>query len=227
MDRNPKFTPIDLTCWNRGQTFWYFSKMAPTGYSLTVDLDITHMKAVLKENGFKFFPAYLWLVTRLLNKQQEFKIAEVDGQIGYYDTLTPLYATFHEDDKTFSLLWTEYDNHFPTFHDAYIEHQQKFGHNHGILARPGEVPPPNAYTISCVPWISFRHFAVHTYDNKSYYFPSVEAGKFYEKDGRLMMPLSLTCHHAATDGYHIHRFLEELQTDMNIFEIYLPDQGLI
>ena len=226
MDRNPKFTPIDLTCWNRGQTFWYFSKMAPTGYSLTVDLDITHMKAVLKENGFKFFPAYLWLVTRLLNKQQAFKIAEVDGQIGYYDTLTPLYATFHEDDKTFSLLWTEYDDHFPAFHDAYIAHQQKFGRNHGLLARPGEVPPPNAYTISCVPWISFRHFAVHSYDNKSYYFPSVEAGRFYEKDGRLMMPLSLTCHHAATDGYHIHRFLEELQTNMEIFERFLPDQSL-
>ena len=41
MDRNPKFTPIDLATWNRGQTFWYFSKMAPTGYSLTVDLDVS------------------------------------------------------------------------------------------------------------------------------------------------------------------------------------------
>ena len=222
MDRNPTFTPIDPATWKRGQTFWYFSKMAPTGYSLTIDLDVTHMKAVLKKNGFKFFPAYLWLVTKLLSQQEEFKIAEVNGQLGYYDTLTPLYATFHEDDKTFSLLWTEYDDHFPTFHAAYIEHQRKYGKNHGILARPGEVPPPNAYTVSCVPWISFGHFAVHSYENKPYYFPSVEAGKFYEKDGRLMMPLSLTCHHATTDGWHIHRFLEELQTEMDHFEDFLP-----
>ena len=221
MDRNPTFTPIDTATWKRGQTFWYFSKMAPTGYSLTIDMDVTHMKAVLKKNGFKFFPAYLWLVTKLLSQQEEFKIAEVNGQLGYYDTLTPLYATFHEDDKTFSLLWTEYDDHFPAFHAAYIANQERYGENHGILARPGEIPPPNAYTVSCVPWISFGHFAVHSYENKPYYFPSVEAGKFYEKDGLLMMPLSLTCHHATTDGWHIHRFLEELQTEMDHFEDFL------
>ena len=42
-------------------------------------------------------------MTKVLNEQQEFRIADQDGQIGYYDSLTPLYATFHEDDKTFSL----------------------------------------------------------------------------------------------------------------------------
>ena len=57
----------------------------------------------LKKAELKFFPAYLWLVTKVLNEQQEFRIADQDGQIGYYDSLTPLYATFHVDDKTFSL----------------------------------------------------------------------------------------------------------------------------
>lgn len=67
----------------------------------------------------------------------------------------------------------------------------------------------------------FEHFAVHSYENKEYYFPSVEAGKFEERDGRFMMPLSVTCHHATTDGYHVHLFLESLQEDMNGFEKYL------
>ena len=40
----PHFTPLDLQTWERGQTFWYFSRMAPTGYSLTMDLDITQMQ---------------------------------------------------------------------------------------------------------------------------------------------------------------------------------------
>ena len=110
-----KFTPIDLQTWPRGQVFYYFSKMAPTGYSMTVDLDVTKMRISLKKANLKFFPAYLWLVTKTLNMQQEFKIAEKDGQIGYYDTLTPLYATFHDDDKTFSLMWTEYDDDFRAF----------------------------------------------------------------------------------------------------------------
>lgn len=104
MDQTVKFTPLDMQTWPRGQMFYYFSKMAPTGYSLTVDLDVTAMRTALKHAGIKFFPAYLWLVTRTLQMQKEFKIAELDGQVGCFDTLTPLYAAFHEDDKTFSFI---------------------------------------------------------------------------------------------------------------------------
>lgn len=221
MKREPQFTSIDLNTWNRGQIFYYFSKMAPTGYSVTVKLDITKMKTALKEKNLKFFPAYLWLVTKTLNLQQEFRIAERDGQIGYYDHLTPLYASFHEDDKTFSLMWTEYEDDFRTFYDAYLDHQRKYGENHGVLAQSGMLPPPNAYTVSCVPWISFQHFAVHSYENKPYFFPSVEAGKFFMENGRLLMPLSITCHHATTDGYHVSQFLEQLQMEADRFDRYI------
>lgn len=215
------FTPLDLQTWERGQIFYYFSKIAPTGYSLSIDLDITHMRRVLKAAELKFFPAYLWLVTRTLNQQKEFKLAERNQVLGYYDGLTPLYAVFHEDDKTFSLMWTEFDENFSVFHHAYMEDKKNFGECRGILAQTGQTPPENAYTVSCVPWISFNHFAVHSYDRKSYYFPSVEAGKFYENSGKIFMPLSVTCHHAAVDGYHVSRFIDTLQEDANSFEKFI------
>lgn len=216
-----KFTPIQLQSWPRGQMFYYFSKMAPTGYSMTVNIDVTELRAILKKEGLKFFPAYLWLVTKNLNLQTEFKVAEKDGVLGYYDTLTPLYASFHEDDNTFSLMWTTYSDDFKEFYQAYIENQRKYGKNHGVLSQPEMLPPANAYTVSCIPWVEFTHFAVHSYENKPYYFPSVEAGKFFERDGRIYMPLSLTCHHATTDGYHIKKFLENLQEDILNFRKYL------
>lgn len=215
------FTPIDQQHWPRGQMYYYFSKMASTGYSLTVNMDVTELRKNLREAELKFFPAYLWLVTKNLNSQMEFKIGERDGVLGYYDSLTPLYACFHEDDHTFSLMWTEYTDDFMDFYREYIANQQQYGNVHGVLAQPLTPPPENAYTVSCVPWLEFTHFAVHSYENKPYYFPSVEAGKFFERDGRMLMPLSLTCHHATTDGYHITRFLESLQADMNSIRRYL------
>ena len=215
------FTPIDLQTWPRGQIFYYFSQMAPAGYSMTVQVDVTALRKTLKEAGRKFFPAYLWLVTKNLNRQTEFKVAEKDGVLGFYDSLTPLYASFHENDHTFSLMWTEYTDDFLQFHQAYLENQAQFGHNHGVLCQPQTPPPANAYTVSCVPWVSFTHFAVHSYENKPYYFPSVEAGKFFEEAGRILMPLSITCHYATTDGYHIKCFLDSLQEDINGFMRYL------
>ncbi len=212
------FTPIDLQKWPRGQMFYYFSKMAPTSYSLTALVDVTGLKAKLKENGLKFFPVYLWLVTRCLNQQQEFKIAYKDGILGYYDTLTPLYASFHEENKTFSFMWTPFDNDLSVFHKNYCENQKNYGGNMGVLSQPATPPPENAYTVSCIPWISFQHFAVHSHENKPYFFPSVEAGRIYtsyEKTYRKeRLPLSITCHHAVTDGYHVDRFLKDLEMEI-------------
>ncbi|HYE83198.1 MAG TPA: CatA-like O-acetyltransferase [Clostridia bacterium] len=219
-----KFNPIDLQTWPRGQIFYYFSNIAPTGYSLTVELDVTIMKSALKERNIKFFPAYLWLTTKLLNRQVEFKVATVDEVLGYWDFLTPLYATFHEDDKTISLMWTEYSESFPIFYKRYLENQHQYGSNHGILAQPECLPPANSYTVSALPWVDFMHFALHGYENKPYYLPTVEAGKFHENNGKILMPLSITVHHATTDGWHIKYFLEELQHEMNTPEVWAFEQ---
>ena len=215
------FTPLQEETWERRSVFYYFARMAPTGYSLTAELKVTRMRQVTRQAGLKFFPAYLWLVTRSLNEQKEFRMAERNGILGYYNGLTPLYASFHEDDKTFSLMWTEYEEDFRDFHRAYIENQERYGARHGILAQNDRQPPENAYTVSCLPWLSFTHFSVHSYENKPYYFPSVEAGKFQERGGELWMPLSITCHHAATDGYHVSRFFETLRQGMEQFEQFL------
>ena len=213
------FYPIDLKTWPRAQMFYYFSQMAPTGYSITVDMDVTRLLETIQEANRKFFPTYLYLVTKCLNRQQEFKIAYQDKQLGYYETLTPLYASFHQDDKTFSLMWTAFDEDYEVFYQNYLENQRRFGENHGVLSQPQTPPPPNAYTVSCVPWISFKHFAVHSYDCKPYFFPSVEAGRIYtDADGRKLLPLSITCHHAATDGYHVDLFLKQLQKEMDAFQ---------
>ena len=39
------------------------------------------------------------------------------------------------------------------------------------------------------------------------------------EDGRELLPLSLTCHHAATDGYHVDMFLKSLQQMMDNFKL--------
>ena len=210
------FNKIDTKNWPRAEVFYYFFKMEPTGYSMTVNVDITGLIQQTRERGLKFFPAYLWLVTRNLNRQQEFKCAIKDGELGYYDTLTPLYASWHDDTKTFSFMWTEYHDSFREFYDAYCRNQTEYTDRHGVLGRPG-TPPENAYTVSAVPWVEFTHFAVHSYDNKPYFFPSIEAGKYHNEGDRVIMPLSLTCHHATTDGWHIAGFLEDLENDIKHF----------
>lgn len=211
------FIPIDTQTWSRSQVFHYFSTMAPTSYSVTVELDITILKRYIKRNNLKFFPVYLWLVTNIINKQKEFKIAKLDNKLGYWEELTPMYACFHEDDKTISLMWTEYNENFNIFYDNYLENKKLYENNHGLLSQPHILPPANAYTVSCIPWLEFKHFSLHSYNTKPYYFPTIEAGKFIYKEDKIKLPISITVHHATTDGWHVSKFVEELQQSMNNF----------
>ena len=97
-------------------------------------MDVTSLYRTVKSAGLNFFPAYLWLVTKNLNRQTEFKCAVKEGVLGYFDTLVPLYATFHQDDGTFSLMWTEYSENFGEFYRQYLKNQEQFGDRHGILS---------------------------------------------------------------------------------------------
>ena len=119
MDKN--FTLIDIEKWKRREIFYYFSHTAPTTYSVTSNLDITRMMKVLRDHDLKFFPSFLWLSTAIINRHQEFRIGIKEEKVGYYDILTPFYPTFHDDDKTISMLWTEYSPSLSEFHEAYLE----------------------------------------------------------------------------------------------------------
>lgn len=214
MKKEPIFSAIDKATWAMAQQFYYYTEMAPTTYTVNVTLDVTVLRKTLKANSIKFFPAYLYLVTRAISKQQELRMSVQNGVLGYWDYLTPAYPQFHDDDKTTSLLWTEYDDNFQTFYKCYLEDTAKHGEIHGILSSKG-VPLPNAYIISCIPWFTFNSFSLHNHGIKDYFVPSFEAGGFVESNGKVTMPLSVTVHHATTDGYHLKVFFEELQRTMN------------
>lgn len=211
---NTEFYPLDFDNWDRKRYFYYFTKMLPTGYSLSVEVDITKTYDLLKKTRKKFFPTYLYLASRLITEQQEFRIAQIDSQLGYYDVLHPSYACFHEDDKTISNMWTEYHADYEQFYYNYLNDQKQYANNHGILAKP-DMPPANNFMIGMLPWTQFTSYAPIPYKNADYYFPVLQAGKFFERDDKKMMPLSISVHHAVADGYHVGLFLEKFQKGMS------------
>lgn len=204
-----EFHKIDLQNWERYTHFYYFSKMTNVGFDLTIEIDITNLLKETKKRNIKFYPAYLYVITTCLNRYKELKIAYDEDELGYWNTLTPFYAIFHDDNKTFSSIWTEYDEDFSIFYENYLADVKEYGKNYGFLAKPN--PPKNCYTVSCLPWISFKSFTVHNHGLENYFFPTVEAGKYYQKDEKILLPLSITVHHSTTDGYHVSCFIDDIQ----------------
>ena len=91
MKELPLFQPIDTKTWPQAQEFWYYTQAAPTTYSVTVPLDVTVLRRTLKQRDVRFFPAYLWLVTRAVREVPELRVAVREGVLGGADAhLSPV-----------------------------------------------------------------------------------------------------------------------------------------
>lgn len=214
------FHLIDMEKWPRAQTYHFFTEVVkPQSYTVNVSLDVTILRKTLKAKGIKFFPACLYLVSRAIEKQQELRLALRDNQLGYWDVLNPQYPVFHEDDKTITFLWTEYNSNFSLFYNDYLKDIAMYGNDHGIISSKG-APLKNSYIIACIPWFTFNSFSMHI-EPEGYYSPLIEMGGFAESDGVTTMPIAITINHAAADGYHIKVFLDELNWAMNHTEEWL------
>lgn len=193
--------------------------MSNLNHTINITLDVTILRKVLRSKGIKFFPTCLYLVSRAIERQQELRLALKNDQLGYWDYLSPQYPVFHEDDKTMTFLWTEYNQDFKVFYDQYLNDNMQYGKDHSIISSKGAAPK-NSYIIACIPWFSFNSFAMHI-NPDGYYSPLIEIGRFSESKGMIIMPLSITINHAAADGYQIKVLLDELKDTINHPEEWL------
>lgn len=204
------FEKIHMTTWCRKEYFEHYFTNVPCTYSMTVKLDITRIK---KENR-KLYPAMLYYITTVVNRHEEFRTAlDKNGEPGFYSEMFPSYTVFHKDTETFSELWTEYDPDYDTFCSRYEQDVSQYGDRKGLLGKPGM--PENVFPVSMIPWTSFEGFNLNLQKSYDYLLPVFTMGKFYEENGRRFLPLSVQVHHAVCDGFHLCRFLNELQELIN------------
>ena len=206
------FTPIDLETWPRREHFDYYRSLLPVGYTVTVRVDVTGFRSMLKDRGLHFYPAFIWCVSHTILSHPAFRMTvDEEGRPGCHDVLHPVYTVFHEDDRTFSDLWTEHDEDFAAFYRSFLSDGAEYGGNHGIKAKPGQ--PAAFYCISAVPWLDFTGYsAAVAGTGKPALFPVITYGKITDENGRETLPFALNIAHAAADGWHVAAFFRDLQS---------------
>jgi len=203
-----KFNVIDLENWSRKTHFEFYIGEGKCAFNITVNIDVTALMNFIKMYDHKFYPTFIYIVSKAMNDIVELKTRVNDaGIVGYWDFVSPTYTVFHEDDKTFSSIYTEYGDNFNSFYSQIIEDIQRFKDVKGICAKPA---PKNCFHISCIPWINYTGFSLQLYSG-NYLAPIVSWGKFDKSSGKILLPLSLQVHHAIADGYHISKVIDVIR----------------
>ncbi len=202
-----KYTKVDLKQWTRGVLFKSYIEKMRIVMSLTVDVDVTRLLVFTQKNGFKFYPTMIWAVSKVVNAHDEFKYGWDDGDLIRWDFISPSYAEFHKEDEGFTKLVTQFAPDLPTFHARFMADKETYQAHRGFV--PNQ--PPNFFDVSCLPWVKYRHFDVHVFDEGKFLAPVVTWGRYETDGGKYTMPLTMNIHHAVADGFHLSRFFLEVQ----------------
>ncbi|MDX4949764.1 type A chloramphenicol O-acetyltransferase [Proteus mirabilis] len=206
--KNMGYTVVDLSQWERKEHFEAFQSFAQCTFSQTVQLDITSLLKTVKQNGYKFYPTFIYIISQLVNKHAEFRMAMKDGELVIWDSVNPGYTIFHEQTETFSSLWSYYHKDINQFLKTYSEDIAQYGDN--LAYFPKEFIE-NMFFVSANPWVSFTSFNLNVANINNFFAPVFTIGKYYTQGDKILMPLAIQVHHAVCDGFHVGRLLNELQ----------------
>lgn len=85
-----------------------------------------------------------------------------------------------------------------------------------MIAKPNI--PENTFPVSMIPWVAFDGFNLNLKKGYDYLLPIFTMSKFEFTNKQYLLPLSIQVHHAVCDGFHISRFVNELQATIHHFK---------
>ncbi|MPM45622.1 Chloramphenicol acetyltransferase [bioreactor metagenome] len=215
-----KFNLIDIEHWDRKPYFEHYFNSVKCTYSITANIEITNLLKDIKIKKLKLYPTFIYIIATVINNHEEFRTCfDENNNLGYWDSMSPNYTIFHEETKTFSNIWTEYDQSFLGFYSKYVEDNKSYGNIMSFDPKLNE--PANTFPISCIPWVSFTGFNLNIQDNGTYLTPIFTLGKHFEENNKVFIPMSIQVHHAVCDGYHTSRFINEVQELASNFQNWL------
>ncbi|WP_353423036.1 CatA-like O-acetyltransferase [Christensenella massiliensis] len=202
------YKTVELSRWSRGDLFQYYINSMRIVMSLTADVDVTGLLSFSKDRRLKFYPVMIWAVSKIVNAHDEFKYGwDAAGNLIKWDLVSPSYTDFHAQDERFTKLLTPYSDDLPEFHARFMADREKYQDCRAFVKNQ----PSNFFDVSCLPWVRYRHFDVHVFDEGKFLAPVVTWGKYERENGKYIMPVMMNIHHAVADGFHLSRFFAELQ----------------
>lgn len=198
---------IDIAHWNRKEHFEHFSAFDDPFFGVTVNVDCTRTYREAKEKKISFSLLVLHRIMTAASKVEEFRYRIEGDKVVCYDSLIAG-STVGRADHTFAFASFEYDADEQTFIHKAQEEIDRLQHTTGL--NKGGVYQPNDIHYSTIPWITFtdmKHPAKMRSGDSS---PKISTGKFSQEGERLLMPISVTCHHGLVDGYHMGQFINLL-----------------
>ncbi len=196
---------IDEKNWKRAMHCMVFRDSIEPAFCVTFELDITKFLPKIKAENYSFTMALIYAVTKCANQIEEFRYRFVDGQVVLFEQIDTAFTYLNADTELFKVVNVPMQATLPEYvalaSKMAAEQEEYFT---GPLGN-------DVFQFSSMPWVSYTHISHTNAGRKDNATPLFDWGKYFERDGKIILPFSVQAHHSFVDGLHIGKLAEAVQ----------------
>ena len=203
------YNVIDEKNWERAMHCAIFRNSVEPAFCVTFEVDVTSFLTKARKQNLSFTLSMVYAVCKCANEIEAFRYRFLDGQIVLFDKIDTAFTYLNKDTELFKVINVPMADTL----EEYVKLATK------IATEQKEYftsPLGNdVFQCSPMPWISYTHISHTNSGKKDNATPLFDWGKYYKKDGRIVMPVSVQAHHSFVDSIHVSKFAETLQNYLN------------
>lgn len=197
---------IDRAVWPREGHYRFFASMSNPIFALTFPVDVTNLRAYVKQWGLSFYTALVFLVTKSLEDVEAFRLRDRKGTIVRHSRLIPSFTDLKPGSDLFHIVTLEAGEDLEDF----CRRAKEKSAAQDFFLDDASWGDELVY-FTCLPWFPITG-ALNERDNDPCdAIPRIAWGKWEEKDGRTVLSVSLEANHRLVDGAHVGQFYQALE----------------
>lgn len=200
-----RYRIIDEQSWERATHCMAFRNNVEPAFCVTFELNITNFLNKVKKQGYSFTIAMVYAVCKCANEIEAFRYRFLGGKVVLFEKIDTAFTYLNKDTELFKVINVPMQDTI----EKYVEIASKTAEEQkkyftGPLGN-------DVFQCSSLPWLTYTHISHTNSGSKDNATPLFDWGKYFERDGKIFMPISVQVHHSFVDGIHIGKFAETLQ----------------
>lgn len=205
------YTEIDEKTWKRAMHCMVFKNSVEPAFCVTFELDITNFLPKVKGKNYSFTMAMIYAVSKCANEIEEFRYRFLDGKVVLFDRIDTAFTYLNKETELFKVVNVPMCDSMEGYVSLALKTAEK--QKEYFTGPLGN----DVFQFSPMPWVSYTHISHTNSGKKDNATPLFDWGRFYEKDGKILLPFSVQAHHSFVDGLHIGKLYELVQKYLNEF----------
>ncbi|WP_020569043.1 chloramphenicol acetyltransferase [Neolewinella persica] len=214
---------VTFTDPHRKKHFDFFRSMDQPHFGITAEVDITEfLSCVRRSPTLRFTPAVVYMIADTAMKVQPFRWRIRGDEVVEHDGLRPSFAVPTAASSAFSFCTVPYTEDPIAFHAAAEAMIERMKSDPSFEDEPGA---DDYLFLSSFPWVSFTSVTHAMNHSRKDSVPRIAWGKYFKREGKVLMPLAVQAHHAVVDGSDLGSYFQQIQRSFKkseeIFELFL------